>query len=88
MLPPLPERPLCLADQNPVWWAPFTLSKSRLGGSTRLIILDNLREAVIDLKYCDPTLNPLFLDLLAHYGEAALRCRVHDPDRKGKWSVA
>jgi hypothetical protein len=32
----------------------------------------------------DPTLNPLFKDVLAHYGVVAMPCRVGDPDRKGK----
>ncbi len=32
----------------------------------------------------DPTLNPLYRDVLAHYGVVALPCRVGDPDRKGK----
>jgi hypothetical protein len=32
----------------------------------------------------DPTLNPLYRDLLAHYGAVALPCRVRHPDRKGK----
>ena len=29
-------------------------------------------------------MNPLFKDVLAHYGVVALPCRVRDPDRKGK----
>ena len=56
----------------------------RLGGSPRLVILDNLREGVIKADYSDPTLNPLFKDVLDHYGVVALPCRVRDPDRKGK----
>jgi hypothetical protein len=32
----------------------------------------------------DPTLNPVYRDVLAHYGAIALPCRVADPDRKGK----
>src|SRR5204862_8182211 len=32
----------------------------------------------------DPTLNPLYRDVLSHYGSVALACRVRDPDRKGK----
>ena len=32
----------------------------------------------------EPTLNPLYRDVLAHYGVVALPCRVRDPDRKGK----
>ena len=32
----------------------------------------------------DPALNPLYRDVLAHYGTTALPCRVRHPDRKGK----
>jgi transposase len=32
----------------------------------------------------DPILNPLYRDVLAHYGAIALPCRGGDPDRKGK----
>ncbi len=32
----------------------------------------------------DPALNPLYRDVLKHYGVVALPCRVQDPDRKGK----
>jgi transposase len=30
----------------------------------------------------DPTLNPLYCDMLSHYGTIPLPCRVGDPDRK------
>ena len=56
----------------------------RLGGSTRVVVLDNLREGVITPDVYDPKLNPLYRDLLKHYGAVALPCRVRDPDRKGK----
>jgi transposase len=56
----------------------------RLGGSPRVLILDNLGEGVLRPDIYDPTTNPLYADLLAHYGAAALPCRVRDPDRKGK----
>src|SRR6266545_671920 len=56
----------------------------RLGGALRVVILDNLREGVLKPDIYDPTLNPLYRDVLAHYGAVALPCRVHDPDRKGK----
>jgi transposase len=36
------------------------------------------------LSRYDPALNPLYRDVLAHYGVVALPCRVGDPDRKGK----
>jgi len=56
----------------------------RLGGVVRIIVLDNLREGVLVPDIYDPTLNPLYRDMLAHYGAVAMPCRVQHPDRKGK----
>jgi transposase len=56
----------------------------RLGGVPRVVVLDNLREGVIKPDIYDPTLNPLYADVLKHYGLVGLPCRVGDPDRKGK----
>ena len=56
----------------------------RLGGTTRVVVLDNLREGVLTPDVYDPALNPLYRDMLGHYGVVALPCRVRNPDRKGK----
>ena len=56
----------------------------RLGGAVRIVVLDNLKEGVLKPDIYDPALNPLYRDLLKHYGAVALTCRVGDPDRKGK----
>src|SRR6267378_3851623 len=56
----------------------------RLGGCTRVVVLDNLKEGVLLPDIYDATVNPLFRDVLAHYGVVALPCRIQDPDRKGK----
>lgn len=56
----------------------------RLGGATATVVLDNLKEGVIKPDVYDPQLNPLYRDVLAHYGVIAVPCRVRDPDRKGK----
>ncbi len=56
----------------------------RLGCVPKVVVLDNLREGVIKPDVYDPVLNPLYRDLLKHYGVVALPCRVRDPDRKGK----
>jgi transposase len=56
----------------------------RLGGAPRTIVLDNLREGVLVADVYDPTLNPLYRDMLAHHGVTALPARVGHPDRKGK----
>ena len=56
----------------------------RLGGAVRVVVLDNLKEGVLTPDVYDPALNPLYRDVLAHYGAVALPCRVGHPDRKGK----
>jgi hypothetical protein len=49
-----------------------------------VVVLDNLREGVLSSDIYDPTINPLYRDVLRHYNAVALPCRVADPDRKGK----
>jgi transposase len=56
----------------------------RLGGAPATVVLDNLKEGVLTPDIYDPTLNPLFRDVLAHYGAVALPCRVRHANRKGK----
>jgi transposase len=67
-----------------VWAELHEKAFRRLGGCTRLVVLDNLREGVLSADIYDPRLNPLYRDVLAHYGVTALPCKVRDPDRKGK----
>ena len=55
-----------------------------LGGAPKVIVLDNLKEGVVEAEIHDPVLNHVFRDLLAHYGVVALPARVRHPDRKGK----
>ena len=56
----------------------------RLGGTPRTVVLDNLKEGVLTPDIYEPALNPLYREVLAHYGVVGLPCRVGDPDRKGK----
>jgi transposase len=67
-----------------VWAELHERAFRRLGGAVRVLVLDNLREGVLTPDVYDATLNPLYRDVLAHYGVVALPCRVRDPDRKGK----
>ena len=66
------------------WAELYEQAFRRLGGAPRITVLDNLREGVLAADIYDPRLNPLYRDVLAHYGVTALPCRVRDPDRKGK----
>src|SRR6516162_4868278 len=77
-------RLLTFRSGSRIWAELHEKAFRRLGGSTRLVVLDNLKEGVLVPDIYDPTLNPLYRDLLAHYGAVALPCRIHDPDRKGK----
>jgi transposase len=67
-----------------VWAELHERAFRRLGGAPRLVVLDNLGEGVLKPDIYDPIANPLYADLLAHYGASAMPCRVGDPDRKGK----
>jgi transposase len=77
-------RLLTWRSSTKIWAQLHETAFRRLGGCARVIVLDNLREGVLTPDIYDPTLNPLFKDVLAHYGITALPCRVGDPDRKGK----
>ena len=77
-------RLLVFCSSSQVWAELHEKAFRRLGGVTRVVVLDNLREGVLKPDVYDPTLNPLYRDVLSHYGSVALACRVRDPDRKGK----
>jgi transposase len=67
-----------------VWAELHEKAFRRLGGATRIVVLDNLGEGVLTPDIYDPSLNPLYRDVLKHYGAVGMPCRVQDPDRKGK----
>ena len=77
-------RLLLFRSSSRVWTELHEKAFSRLGGSPRVVVLDNLREGVLTADIYDPTVNPLYQHVLLHYGVVAMPCRVRDPDRKGK----
>src|SRR5437867_3847970 len=77
-------RLLVFRSSSQIWAELHEKAFRRLTGVTRLVVLDNLREGVLTPDIYDPALNPLYRDVLQHYGAVALPCRVADPDRKGK----
>ena len=77
-------RLLTFRSSSRIWAELHERAFRRLGGATRIVVLDNLREGVLVPDIYDPTLNPLYRDVLAHYGAVAMPCRIQDPDRKGK----
>ena len=77
-------RLLVFSSSTRIWAELHEKAFRRLGGTPRILVLDNLREGVLVPDVYDATLNPLYRDVLAHYGAVALPCRIQDPDRKGK----
>jgi len=53
------------------------------GGCCQYVVLDNLKEGVIRPDIYEPQLNPVYAEMLRHYGVVADPCRVRDPNRKG-----
>jgi hypothetical protein len=54
------------------------------GGVTRTTIVDNLKAAVLDPDWFDPTLNPKMADFAKHYGTVVLPTQPARPEHKGK----
>jgi transposase/rhodanese-related sulfurtransferase len=77
-------RLLSFRSSTRIWAELHEKAFRRLGGSTQIVVLDNLKEGVLVPDVYDPSLNPLYRDVLSHYGVVALPCRIRDPDRKGK----
>jgi transposase len=77
-------RLLVFQSSSQTWAELHEQAFRRLGGCTHVVVLDNLREGVLKPDIYDPTINPVYADMLRHYGVVAMPCRVRDPDRKGK----
>jgi len=77
-------RLLTFQSSTRIWAELHERAFRRLGGAVKIVVPDNLGEGVLKPDIYDATLNPLYRDVLAHYGAVAVPCRVADPDRKGK----
>jgi transposase len=61
-------RILVFRSSTRIWAELHEKAFRRLGGVTRIVVLDNLREGVLTPDIYDPELNPLYRDVLKHYG--------------------
>jgi transposase len=77
-------RLLTFQSSTRIWAELHERAFRKLGGAVKIIVPDNLREGVLKPDIYDPSLNPLYRDVLAHYGAVVMPCRPADPDRKGK----
>jgi transposase len=75
---------LSFQSSSRIWAELHERAFQKLACAPRVVVLDNLKEGVLQPDVYDPALNPLYRDLLAHYGVTALPCRVYHADRKGK----
>ncbi len=66
-----------------IWAALHEQAWRYFGGSCRYVVLDNLKEGVLQPDLYEPKLNPVYAATLAHYGVVADPARVRDPNRKG-----
>src|SRR5262245_64787861 len=76
-------RLLVWQSSTQVWAELHERAFRQLGGTVRVIVLDNLKEGVLTghLRSCPQSAGPRRPH---HDGVVALPCRVGDPDRKGK----
>ena len=76
-------RLLTLRSSARIWAELHEQAFRRLGGVPRVVVLDNLKEGVLRPDWYEPTLNPLYRDVLAHYGVTVVsqgwRLRQDDP---------
>lgn len=77
-------RLLTFRSSTRIWAELHETAFRRLGGVPHVVVLDNLKEGVVKPDVYEPELNPIFRDMLQHYGAVALPARVGHPDRKGK----
>lgn len=74
-------RLLTWASSSQAWAKLHERSFRRLGGTPRVVVLDKLKEGVLRPDIYEPTLNPHYREVLAHYGVVAVLCRIRNPDR-------
>ncbi len=71
------------ASSQQIWAQLHEQAWRYFGGCCSYVVLDNLKEGVIKPDLYEPELNPVYREVLAHYGVVADPARVRDPNRKG-----
>lgn len=68
----------------PSWLMSHVRAFEFFGGVPELLVPDNLRSAVSDASFYEPTINRAYQELAEHYGCAVLPARVRKPRDKAK----
>jgi len=72
------------SQQLPDWIGSHVRAFDFLGGTSEILVPDNLRSGVSKAHRYEPDLNPTYADLARHYGVAVLPARVRKPRDKAK----
>ena len=72
----------------PDWISAHVQMLEYLGGVPALIVPDNLKSAVRQPCYYEPSLHPTYQDFATHYGTAILPARAYHPRDKAKVETA
>jgi transposase len=82
------SRLMVFGSSSQTWAELHEKAFRRLGGVTRVAVLDNLREGVLKPDIYNPTVNPLYRDMLRHY--MSWRCPAASAIQiaRGRWKGA
>jgi len=72
------------SQQLPDWIGSHVRAFEFLGGTSEVVVPDNLRSGVSKAHRYEPDLNPTYQDLANHYGVAVLPARARRPRDKAK----
>jgi transposase len=72
------------SQQLPDWIGSHVRAFEFLGGTSEILVPDNLRSGVAKAHRYEPDLNPTYADLARHYGVAVLPARARKPRDKAK----
>jgi transposase len=75
-------------QQLPDWIGAHVRAFEFLGGTSEVVVPDNLRSGVSKAHRYEPDLNPTYAELARHYGVAVLPARARRPRDKAKAEVA
>jgi transposase len=75
------------SQELPHWIGGHIRAYSFFGGTTQIIVPDNLKQGVKSPCWYDPDLNQTYLEMAQYYGVAVLPARVRKPRDKAKVEV-
>lgn len=80
---------LAVPDQSlPCWITAHTKAFAFFGGTTEIVIPDNLKSGISKPCRYEPDVNATYLDMAQHYGTAVIPARVRKPKDKAKVEAA